>query len=182
MQSSKKVSEEVDFITDSQLRFNTVGDVINFTIRPGFKWNTELFEKKASFAFLLGFMRLPDEVERRPTLQYTQSLMAGFKIRLRYEFRSYEKTDPNSHRFRILLSYKRAVGQDLELLVANELNFNTYRDSDTESLRGFDKNRLSLGLRLRNHPMRPSLGPVYEYLPGEREDEHLLALLLNFHI
>lgn len=182
MQSSRKVSAKINLISDSQLRFNTVGDIINFTIRPGIQWNTELFSHRASFAFLLGFMRLPSEVERRPTLQYVQDLAKDLKFRLRYEFRSYEKEKDNAHRFRVLLGWKRSISPTLDFSIANELNFNTYRNSDDKPLRGFDKNRLSMALLLRHNPLRPSIGPIYEYLPKAGEDEQVMAVLLSFHI
>ncbi len=171
---SKKLTSNLDFIQDSQLRFDRQADVINFTIRPGLQWNTQNFGQSASFALLFGFMNTSD-IERRPTLQHTQHITENFKIRTRYEFRDFEKKIKNSHRLRFQFSYGYGLTATTSLHISEELNFKTYQTADQGPLRFFSKNRLALSLRFDHLPMRPSMGPIYEYIPRARGVDHLLA-------
>ena len=172
----KPLSENLNFIHDSQLRFNVFGELVNSTHRPGLQWRPKGLQDRVTMSILMGFMDTTSDIERRPTLQMGYQFSTHFKLRVRYEFRIYQGDHQTTQRMRYQIQYNTRLTQELKLVVANELNFNTYQQDESQTHYLFEKNRLSAFVLFSQHPLKPMLGPVFEYLPHGASDNSSLGL------
>lgn len=175
--ANNELSQRFSFWIETQLRYGLdEGQTSQFLYRTG------LLQKKSddlAYGYLYGFITANGVNEHRYTFQHALKYNALVSHRARLEYRTFEKIEDSTWRFRYLLRYAQNNKSKMGIVVWDELFLNLQKD-DLSGNTFVERNRLFIGLSKKHHNAKMEFGYLNQFVPRDNLDvsEHVLVLYI----